>query len=177
MNKTKRKREDEGKERKKRRKESSAPKKKQTVLQKEENDSPFGTKVVNVKVAFLRDRGYANFGEWAKEENHVYIGRDMSFYVPGAKASKWKNPFPVKKHGMKSCLDLFENHLLSSPSLLSSVQELRGKELGCWCAPSQCHGDILRKYADRVNEQEKKEKEEKEEKEEEKHGKDKECMD
>ena len=32
----------------------------------EEELSPFGTKVVNVKVAFLRKRGFENFKEWQK---------------------------------------------------------------------------------------------------------------
>ena len=70
----------------------------------------------------------------------------------------------MKKEGISSCLELYEKHLLSSPSLLSFIGELRGKELGCWCAPSPCHGDILRKYADKEVEEERKEdREEKEE--------------
>ena len=117
-----------------------------------------------------------------QDPNNVYIGRDMSYYVPGAKVrsislshtdicmhtnsflsfyshiltlthsqntlnssflsfhhsnfpfsfsppqgSKWQNPFPVKKYGLQKCLELFEDHLLSSPSLLSSLHELKGK--------------------------------------------------
>ena len=29
------------------------------------------------------------------------------------------------------------------PELISSISELEGMNLGCWCNPSPCHGDIL----------------------------------
>lgn len=28
--------------------------------------------------------------------------------------------------------------------------ELRGKVLGCWCAPKMCHGDVLAELAERA---------------------------
>ena len=34
-------------------------------------------------------------------------------------------------------------HLPSRPDLLARLGELRGKALGCWCAPLACHGDVL----------------------------------
>jgi hypothetical protein len=30
---------------------------------------------------------------------------------------------------------------------------LRGKILGCWCKPLDCHGDILKAVADETNEE------------------------
>lgn len=36
------------------------------------------TSVVNVKKQFLNKRGFKDFEDWAKSENKVYIGRNMS---------------------------------------------------------------------------------------------------
>jgi hypothetical protein len=99
--------------------------------------------VVNVKVAELRKQGYSSLEEWLKDENHLYIGRDMSFYVKGAKASKWQNPFPVKKCGLEQSLSLYEEYVQNNSELMASLHELEGKTLGCWCKPGICHGDIL----------------------------------
>ncbi len=32
--------------------------------------------------------------------------------------------------------------------ILQHVHELRGKRLGCWCAPKLCHGNVLARIAD-----------------------------
>lgn len=109
------------------------------------------TIIVNVKVAELRPI-YQNLTEWLKYESHVYIGRDMSFYVDGAYKSKWHNPYKVAKprkiykkgayHSLEDSLDLYEKYIRSS-KLIDEIDELRGKTLGCWCKPNKCHGDIL----------------------------------
>jgi len=99
--------------------------------------------VVNVKKACLVKRGIANFQEWAAREDAVYIGRNMSFYVPGAIGSKWQNPFPVKKYGRDECLALYETFIREHPTLYNELGELKGKELGCWCCPEPCHGHVL----------------------------------
>lgn len=99
--------------------------------------------VVNIKVAELRKRGYENFEEWSKVPGNVYIGRFM-VYIKGTYKSVWANPFPVKTYGREEALRLYKEYILSSPELLKRLPELRGaKELGCWCAPTPCHGDIL----------------------------------
>ena len=56
---------------------------------------------------------------------------------------KWFNPFSVKKYGRDQCLELYENHLRNTPGLYDCLEELKGKELGCWCKPNSCHGDII----------------------------------
>jgi hypothetical protein len=44
--------------------------------------------------------------------------------------------------------DLHEELVLSQPELTARIkQELRGKILGCWCAPKRCHGDTLARIA------------------------------
>lgn len=101
------------------------------------------TTVVNVKKAELKKRGFRDFKDWNSRENTVYIGRDMSYYVSGARGSKWGNPFSLKKYSLEKSLELYEDHVINTPSLINSLDELQGKELGCWCKPSGCHGDVL----------------------------------
>ena len=40
-------------------------------------------------------------------------------------------------------LRLYETYVRKSPQLMSSLHELEGKQLGCWCKPGPCHGDVL----------------------------------
>lgn len=73
-----------------------------------------------------------------RERHHVYIGRP----------SKWGNPFVVGKHGERGeCVALYESWLLENEQLMAALPELRGKVLGCWCAPRACHGDVLVRLA------------------------------
>ena len=101
--------------------------------------------VVNVKKAELKKRGIADLLEWRSRADAAYIGRAMRF-VPGAEtASRWANPFSVERYGRARCLELFEARVRGNHGgLWDALEELRGKELGCWCAPERCHGDVLR---------------------------------
>lgn len=47
--------------------------------------------VVNIKKKFLVKGGYKDFEDWSKKDNHIYIGRNMTFYVKGTTKSKWHN--------------------------------------------------------------------------------------
>jgi hypothetical protein len=86
-----------------------------------------------------------------KEEFDVYIGRG----IWNGEKSKWGNPFSHKEETLaefkvssrKEAILKFEEYLLSNKNLMDSLEELRGKVLGCWCKPKSCHGDILIKYA------------------------------
>jgi hypothetical protein len=77
----------------------------------------------------------------------VYIGRA----VPrrGLKASKWGNPYREGVDGtLAECIAKYEHeHLSAHPELEAALPELRGKVLGCWCAPKPCHGDVLVRLA------------------------------
>eukprot|EP00639_Heterosigma_akashiwo_P017500 CAMPEP_0206383464 /NCGR_PEP_ID=MMETSP0294-20121207/13943_1 /ASSEMBLY_ACC=CAM_ASM_000327 /TAXON_ID=39354 /ORGANISM="Heterosigma akashiwo, Strain CCMP2393" /LENGTH=131 /DNA_ID=CAMNT_0053833485 /DNA_START=134 /DNA_END=529 /DNA_ORIENTATION=- len=67
----------------------------------------------------------------------------MTFYVKGAVGSKWKNPFSVKKYGRDKCLKMYSEYIKEHKTLYMDLEELKGKKLGCWCAPEGCHGDVL----------------------------------
>jgi Domain of unknown function (DUF4326) len=70
----------------------------------------------------------------------VYIGR------PGI----WGNPFAVGKDGgREEVIAKYEKYLRGRPDLMRRLPELRGKVLGCWCAPKACHGDVLARLAAR----------------------------
>lgn len=99
--------------------------------------------VVNVRKKELKKNNYKDFNDWNSNPDHVYIGRNMSFYVPGTNKSKWHNPFSAKKYGREKCLEMYKEYILNTPELLNSLDELKGKILGCWCYPEKCHGDIL----------------------------------
>lgn len=102
-------------------------------------------KVVNIKKKYLTPRNFDNFDHWNINPDHVYIGRSMT-WVKGcttAHKSKWANPFPAKKYGREKCVEMYEDYIIDSPELYDQLDELANKELGCWCAPEECHGDVL----------------------------------
>ena len=65
----------------------------------------------------------------------VYIGRPGPF----------GNPFEIGKDGTREeVVEKYAEWVLTQPELLAIIKtELKGKVLGCWCAPKLCHGDIL----------------------------------
>ena len=101
--------------------------------------------ICNVRKAELNKRNIKDFEEWNAMKNTLYIGRNMSFYVKGTNKSKWANPFSVKKFGRDGCLKKYEEYIRNNEVLMNSLKELKGKELGCWCYPKPCHGNILLK--------------------------------
>ena len=50
---------------------------------------------------------------------------------------------------LEEVLRLYTTHLSNSPDLMAGLGDLVGKELGCWCKPKPCHGDILVKECKR----------------------------
>ena len=76
--------------------------------------------------------------------NTVYVGRP----------TRWGNPYTVRKWGLGKALEMFKAHIAKDFALQNLVrQELRGKNLACWCGlDKDCHADVLLKYA---NEEEK----------------------
>lgn len=64
----------------------------------------------------------------------------------------WGNPFELPADGDRdTVIANYENHYLPyKPSLLDRLHELKGKALGCWCAPEPCHGDVLKNGADEL---------------------------
>jgi len=78
----------------------------------------------------------------------VYIGRAFGEF----KASKWGNHFKVKDCGSnEEACRRYEKYIKRNPEILKSLNELKGKTLGCWCKPKMCHGEILIKLINTHN--------------------------
>lgn len=83
-----------------------------------------------------------------KEKYDNYIGRAVP--RAGLKASVWGNPSIIGKDGTREeVMAKYRAWLLGNADLLETLPELKGKILGCWCAPEACHGDILSELANR----------------------------
>jgi len=83
----------------------------------------------------------------------VFIGRTR-------RGNRWSNPFTdqagdtlavVRVESRAEAIEAYRDWLggvrtvpgLAPPTREEIVRELRGKVLGCWCAPRPCHGDVL----------------------------------
>ncbi|HEX3133793.1 MAG TPA: DUF4326 domain-containing protein [Planctomycetota bacterium] len=69
----------------------------------------------------------------------VYIGRP----------SPWGNPFRLGDEAQRAeVVAQYRAWVMAQPEFLARIRrELRGKRLGCWCAPRACHGDVLAQIA------------------------------
>lgn len=77
----------------------------------------------------------------APKGGFVYIGRP----------SVWGNPFnlenPKDEKARLAVIEQYREWFLakieSDASFRDSLESLRGRDLGCWCAPRACHGDVI----------------------------------
>lgn len=75
----------------------------------------------------------------SKDSCDVYIGRP----------SIWGNPFVIGPDGSRGqVIDKYREWIKTQPDLLAQIESLRGKVLGCWCAPLACHGHVLLELLD-----------------------------
>ncbi len=82
-------------------------------------------------------------GDTTDSSTTVYIGR----------GSKWGNPFIIGRDGTR--IDVIEKYRKwivegDGRHLIDDLHELSGKRLACWCAPLQCHGDVLKQLVESV---------------------------
>lgn len=73
-------------------------------------------------------------------EGAVYVGRP----------TKWGNPYKMGEHGTRH--DVVRLYRLLArdrgAEFIEQVQdELAGRDLVCWCAPHECHADVLLEIA------------------------------
>jgi hypothetical protein len=83
--------------------------------------------------------------------------RNSSYDVLIDRSTKWGNPFTHLKDRKTlatyvvatraEAIAKYEEWLQTQPHLLAALPTLRGKVLGCWCAPLPCHGDVLARLA------------------------------
>ena len=86
----------------------------------------------------------------------VYVGRPMhrgGWHLAG---SPLASPFrlgsskrPTGPDGSREeVLAKYREYLLGRPDLLAMLPALRGRRLGCWCAPLPCHAMVIAELAD-----------------------------
>lgn len=103
---------------------------------------------------------------WKMPPNAIYVGRP----------TKWGNPFVVREccvlntinghtvgdvketpeDAMASAVYLYKRRVIENaiggiePKIRAALEELRGKDLVCWCPLDQaCHADVLLEFANR----------------------------
>lgn len=80
-----------------------------------------------------------------KEDFDVYIGR----------GSTWGNPYVISSDGtrdqvIQSYKDLFLKKVQTGDIPHSRLITLKGKRLGCFCKPQNCHGDVIAEYVNNL---------------------------
>lgn len=74
------------------------------------------------------------------ESNDVYIGR----------GSKWGNPFVIGKDGDRNLvINKYIEYFDNNDELKKDIEELKDKNLVCYCSPKACHGDYLLKIVEK----------------------------
>ncbi len=80
----------------------------------------------------------------------IAAARRAGIYVYIGKTSSWGSPFQVGWDGdLQEVIDKYRTWIEAQPDLVAQVASLRGKVLGCYCAPRPCHGDVLVELASR----------------------------
>ena len=116
---------------------------------------------VNVKVKYIRPE-FNNLREWNEYEDNTYIGRRGIVFIKTKEGkerypkqdSKWCNPFKIDNNNTREdVLEKYETYILEKirkePEKYD-LKELINKNLGCWCHPERCHGDILIKLLNNI---------------------------
>lgn len=114
--------------------------------------------VVNVKVAHIRPQ-YDNLKEWMQNPNHVYIGRKGIVFIDGKrfpeKDSFWHNPYKIEagvtREQVLYWYEVYIRNNLVHDYVRQELLSLKGKVLGCWCAPEPCHGHVLLKLIEELS--------------------------
>ena len=108
--------------------------------------------IVNLKVKNIRPK-YYNIEEWIDDNSlNEYIGRKGVVFINSKRFpsinSIWHNPYKINDNLTRDqVIDKYElyirDKLESDSNLVKELLKLEGKNLGCWCKPSKCHGDII----------------------------------
>jgi hypothetical protein len=111
--------------------------------------------VVNCRVKYIRPQ-YQNLKEWMEDNDNIYIGRAGVVFIDidgkperfPKLSSPFCNPYRIGVDGTRE--DVIAKYrcyivdkLKGNPDLVELLLSMQGKNLGCWCHPDACHGDVL----------------------------------
>ena len=94
---------------------------------------------------------------------NVRVGERFDVYVGRGRGGVFGNPIVIGRrccvcgetHGREGVVRCYEVWLRKRVSVdrefREKVKALKGKVLGCWCAPLACHGDVLARVCDELN--------------------------
>jgi hypothetical protein len=117
--------------------------------------------IVNCKVQNIRPN-YNNLEEWMNDTNNIYIARAGVVFINDKRfpiqSSKFANPYKIGKDGSREEViakykKYITEKLENDDLLISELLSLKGKNLGCWCYPEMCHGNILLELIDKYSKQ------------------------
>jgi hypothetical protein len=77
----------------------------------------------------------------APRGSFVYIGRPSIFGNP----IRLNDPTDDREREqvLARYAGYFEARIASDAAFRRAVESLRGRDLGCWCAPRRCHGEVI----------------------------------
>jgi len=79
-----------------------------------------------------------------KEKSDVYIGRPSIFGNPFSIGVDGTREEVIEKYRI-----YFHGRLREDNNFWRRIWNLKGKILGCWCKPQDCHGDIIVEYLEK----------------------------
>lgn len=109
--------------------------------------------VVNCKVQYIRAK-YDNLKEWMEDKNNVYIGRGCVVFIDGKRyppeSSFFANPYKIGRDGTREeVIAKYKRYMIKkinddkTDTVKKELLSLKNKNLGCWCYPNKCHGNVL----------------------------------
>lgn len=81
----------------------------------------------------------------------VNVKTTADFDVFIGRPSHWGNPYVIGRDGNReTVIEKFALYVANQKSnlIIEARTALRGKKLGCYCAPKACHGDLWASWAD-----------------------------
>ena len=116
------------------------------------------TTIVNVKVKHIRPT-YNTLQDWMTHPQHEYIGRCGIVFINKErfpkKTSLFHNPFKIDKDNtredvIKKYKKYIKQKIKNDNKFKNELLNLKNKNLGCWCHPEPCHGDVLLKIIKKI---------------------------
>ena len=82
------------------------------------------------------------------DDVETFLGKEANMYIgrkhDGIEASPWQNPYSLKDYDIESALKLYKEHVMNTPQLMDSLDDLRDRNLCCWCSNAYlCHAKVL----------------------------------
>ena len=78
----------------------------------------------------------------------MYVGRACKAHPV---ESIWANPFRLTDNTRNEVITKYRQYLSQNVLLLSKLEELKYKTLGCWCTPLPCHADVINEFLELID--------------------------